>query len=194
MFAPCRPFGRRDADALVALVDDRAERAQRVHVEVDRPVADAAAAEVGDERLAEQVQQRSAEQDRDAGCPGVRVDLLEVRRHRAAGVEVERARLRRPHRPGHAVHLEQRADDLNVADVGDIAQHARRLAEERRDHRLRGEVLRALDLDATGQRPPAADREDFSGQFLSPPGWRVSPAAHQKWLHPVVLTCVHRGG
>ena len=44
-------------------------------MEVDRTVADAAAAEVGDERLAELVQQRTAEQDRDAARPGVRVDL-----------------------------------------------------------------------------------------------------------------------
>ena len=65
-FAPCRPFGRRDADAARELLDDGAEVAQHVEVEVDGTVADAAAAEVGDERLAEAVQQRAAEQDRDA--------------------------------------------------------------------------------------------------------------------------------
>ena len=78
MFGAVQAVGGRDADALVALVDDRTERAQGIHVEVDRPVADAAAAEVGDERLAEAVQQRSAEQDRDAAGAGERVDLGEV--------------------------------------------------------------------------------------------------------------------
>src|ERR1051326_6247301 len=42
-----------------------------------RPPADVAAAQVGDERVAEAVQQRAAEQDRDAARAGVDVDLVD---------------------------------------------------------------------------------------------------------------------
>ena len=91
----------------------------------------------------------------------------------------------------YAVDLEERPHDLHVADVGDIPQHARRVAQQRRHHRLRGEVLRALDLDATGQRPAAADREGLSGHFLLL-CLGVGRNA-EKRLHPVVLTCVVRG-
>src|SRR6185369_130735 len=62
------PFG--------GLVDHGAELAQRLQVEVDRAVADVAAAEVGDERVAEPVQQRAAEEDRDPAGSGVHVDLV----------------------------------------------------------------------------------------------------------------------
>jgi len=71
--------GRRQPDAAGQLVDDGSERPEGVEVEVDGPVADAASAEIGDERLAEQVQQGSAEEDRDAGGTCVRIDLLHVR-------------------------------------------------------------------------------------------------------------------
>ncbi len=60
-------------------------------MEVDRAIADAASAEVGDERLAEPVQQRPAEQDRDAARTGERVDLGEVRLEHVGGVEDELA-------------------------------------------------------------------------------------------------------
>ena len=130
-------------------------------MEVDRPVTDAAAAEVGNEGLAETVQQRTAEEDRDAGCSRVRVDLFHVRRFDTRGVEVHRARLVAVG-DAHAVHLEQRTHDRDVADRGDVAQHARRLAEERRDHRLRREILGARDLDAAGERAPAANTEHLS--------------------------------
>ena len=131
-------------------------------MEVDRTIADAAAPEIRDERLAEQVQQRSAEEDRDAGCPGMRIDLLEVGRDRAARVEAERADLVTVAH-GDTVHFEERAHDLHVADVRHVAQDTGGLPEERRHHRLGREVLRALHLDPTGQRTSAADRQDFSG-------------------------------
>ena len=83
--------GRRHADAARELLDDRAEVAQHLEVVVDRAVADAAAAEVGDERLAEPVQQRTAEQDRDAARAGVRVDVGHVRRLDRRRVEDELA-------------------------------------------------------------------------------------------------------
>ena len=158
-----QPVRGGQADAAGQLLDDRAELAQRVEVEVDRAVADAAAAEVGDERLAEAVQQRAAEQDRDAGGAGVRVDLLEVRGLHVARVEHKRAGLVALGH-AHAVHLEQGAHHGDVAQIRDVAQGARRLAEEGRDHRLGGEVLRALHVHPAVQGPSAADRQDIAGE------------------------------
>jgi len=59
--------GGAEVHALGRLVDDRAELAQRLDVEVDRARADVAAAEVRDERATQPVHQRAAEQDRDPG-------------------------------------------------------------------------------------------------------------------------------
>ena len=142
--------GRRHADAARELLDDGAEVAQHLEVVVDGAVADAAAAEIGDERLAEPVQQRSAEQDRDAARARVRVDVGHVRRLDGRRVEDELA-LFGPCGDGHAVHLEQAAHDAHVADVRNVFQHARGVAEDRRDHRLRDEVLRALELDSPAE-------------------------------------------
>ena len=94
-----QPPRRAEVDAVVALVHDGAELPQDVEVEVDRPVADVAAAQVGDERLAEPVQQRAAEQDRDAAGAGVRVDVGDVRRLDVRRVEVQRRPPRRRRRP-----------------------------------------------------------------------------------------------
>ena len=49
------------------------------------------------------------------------------------------------------------ANDLHVADVGHVTKHAGGLAEQRRDHRLGGEVLRAANNDATLERVAAGD-------------------------------------
>ena len=66
-------------------------------------------------------------------------------------------------RDGDAVHLEQRADDLDISDVRHVAQRARRLAEQRRHHRLGRQVLRAPHVDLPAQRTPAADLDHFAG-------------------------------
>ncbi len=65
-------------------------------MEVDRAVADTASTEVGDERLTETVQERPAEEDRNAGGAGMGVDLLEVGRLDITRVEDERGRAHRP--------------------------------------------------------------------------------------------------
>jgi len=146
------------ADAARQLVDDSPELAQDVEVEVDGTVADAAAAEIGDERLAETVQQRTAEQDRDAARSGVRVDVGEVRALHVRRVEDQLAVLDALD-DAHAVHLEQAAHDAHVADVRHVLQDAGSLAEDGRDHRLGDEVLRALHLDPSAQRLSAVDRD-----------------------------------
>ncbi|GMA88767.1 hypothetical protein GCM10025868_40170 [Angustibacter aerolatus] len=85
-----------DAQTLGALLDLGAELAQHVHVVVDRSLTDAAATEVGDERLAETVQQRPAEQDRDAARAGVRVDVGHV-----GPLDVGRVEHQARRRPAH---------------------------------------------------------------------------------------------
>ena len=132
-------------------------------MEVDRAVADAAAAEVGDERLAQTVQQRAAEEDRDAARAGVCVDLGHVRRLDVRRVEAQVA--------GdlvavdlHAVQREEPCDDADVGDVRHVAEDADFLAEERRDHGLRHEVLRATHLDATRERASAVEDDGVAGQ------------------------------
>ena len=93
MFAPVRPFGSGDVDAARQLVDHGAERSQCIEVEVDGAVADAAAAEIGNERMAQAVQQRAAEQNRNAARPRKRVDLGTLRDGHVGRVENQDARL-----------------------------------------------------------------------------------------------------
>ena len=119
---PLQRVGRVIADALRALLDDGAELAQDVEVVVDRPVADPAAAEVGDERLAEAVQQRPAEQDRDAAGAGVGVDVGDVRASRRCVGSMHELALVGVLRDAHAVELEEAGDDPDVADLRDVAQ------------------------------------------------------------------------
>ena len=61
-------------DAAGTLFHDGAELPQHVQVVVDRAVADFAAAQVRDEGLTDRVDQGTAQQDRDAGIPCMRVD------------------------------------------------------------------------------------------------------------------------
>ena len=110
--------------AVGALLDRRAELAQHVEVEVDRPAADVAAAEARDEGVAEPVQQRAAEQDRDAAGARVGVDVGDVGALHLGRVEDQLARLLAGAH-GHAVQLQQAADDPHVADLRHVAQPAR---------------------------------------------------------------------
>jgi hypothetical protein len=126
------------------------ELAQHVQVVVDRPVPDPAAAQVGDERLTQPVQQRSAEQDRDPARAGVRIDVGDVRPLDVLRVQDQPALGGVLHH--HPVQLEQAGHHHHVPDPGHVAQGARLLAEQGGDHRLGDEVLRAPDLDGAAQR------------------------------------------
>ncbi len=72
--------GSRDADSAGELLDDGPERTENIEVVVDRTVADAASAQVGNEGLTQSVEQRPAEENRDAARPRVRVDVRHVSR------------------------------------------------------------------------------------------------------------------
>jgi hypothetical protein len=151
--------GRGEVQAPRGLVDHRPELAQRLHVEVDRARPDVAAAQVRNDGVAEPVQQRAAEQDRDAAGAGVHVDLVDVGALDVGRVEDQLTVDGAVAHP-YAVQLQQAADDLDVADTGHIEQPARRLAEQGRDHGLGDQVLGAADADRAVQRSSAVHRED----------------------------------
>ncbi len=67
--------------------------------------------------------------------PGVIVDLAAV----AADVEADR--------------FQHRGGNVDVPDLGGVADHARPVAEHRRDHVLGDRVLRSADGDVAAKRP-----------------------------------------
>ncbi len=110
--------------------------------------------------MAEAVQQRTAEEDRDAAGARVGIDVshvgaLDVRRveHQLAGLLARTDR--------HPVQLEQAAHHPHVTDVGNVAQAARLAAQQGGDHGLRYEVLRTADTDLALQRGSAVDKQDI---------------------------------
>ena len=144
--------------AVRPLLDRRAELAQHLEVEVDRPAADVAAAEARDEGVAEAVQQRAAEEDRDPRGARVGVDVGDVGALDVRRVQHQLARLVAG-ADRHTVQLQQSAYDPHVTDVGHVAQPARLTAEQRGDHGLRHEVLRTADTDLALQRGSAVDKQ-----------------------------------
>ena len=118
-------FGHDQGGAgLVVLLDDGAELTQRGHVVVDGAVTDLAAAQVGDARGAQGMQQRAHHQNRNTRVTAEELNLLRVlgRGGRVlGGVEGENTGL------GIIVNLrtvqfDQGGNDLHVAQVGDVAQ------------------------------------------------------------------------
>ena len=91
-------------------------------MEVDGAVADAAAAQVGDEGLPQAVQERAAEEDRNARGAGVRVDIGHVCGLDLGGVQLEDA-LTLVVVDAHAVQAQQPRDHVDIPDEGDVAQH-----------------------------------------------------------------------
>ena len=153
-----QPPGRGEPQAVAALLDLRPELPQDVEVVVDRPLSDAAAAEVGDERLAQPVQQRAAQEHRDAGGARVGVDVGDVGLLDVGGVQDELA-VTVGGVDEHTMQLEQTAHDLHVGDLGDPPQAARLLGEDDGHHRLGDEVLGTPDLDVADERCAAVDDE-----------------------------------
>jgi hypothetical protein len=141
-----------------ALLDRRAELPQHLEVEVDGPAADVTAAEAGDEGMTETVQQRTAQQDRDAAGTRVGIDVSDVRALDVRRVHHQLARfLTRTDR--HPVQLQQSAYDPHVTDVRNVAQSTRLAAQQGGDHGLRYEVLRTADSDLALQRGSAVDNQ-----------------------------------
>ena len=133
------------------LLDDRAELPQHLEVEVDRPAADVAAAQTGDEGVAEAVQQRPAEQDRDAGRAGVGVDVGDVGALHVRGVEHQ---LARPPRRG------RRSPRAAAAARGPPARRG----------------CRARCAAGSGSLPSSAATMAFGTRFFAP-RTRISPSS-----------------
>ena len=107
---------------LSLLVHRGAELAQNLQVEVDGAVTDAAPAQVGDEGLPQAVQERTAEEDRDARGAGMRVDISHVSRLDLGRVQLEDA-LALVVVDAHAVQAQQPRDHVDVTNERDVAQH-----------------------------------------------------------------------
>ena len=103
--------------------------------------------------MAEPVQQRPAQQDRNAAGAGMDVDLVDAGALHIRRVENQLAQ--RALADLHAVQLEQPADHIDVADVRHGEQATRRLTQHRGDHRLGDEVLCPPNLDFAVQRRAA---------------------------------------
>src|SRR5690606_20687065 len=133
-------IGGGDVQALGGLLHLGAELAQCGEMEVDGSISDAASAKVGYERVPQAVQERATEQDRDPARPGVHVDLVDAGTVHVGRIEDQLARLVAVGHP-YAVQLQQATHDLHIPDAWHVVEATLRLAEQRRYHRLRYEVL-----------------------------------------------------
>ena len=148
---------RGDVDAVgVVLVHIGTELAQGFQMEVDGSAADVAAAERRDESLAKTVQQRSGEEDRDAGGAGEGVDVSHGRHLDMGGVDGHDA-LVAVDVHVHAVQAQQVGYDVHVADFRHVLEHRGARREQSGHHGLADEVLRATHLDGAVQRLAALD-------------------------------------
>ena len=151
--------GTLDVHAVGLLVHDRAELAQRLQVEVDGTPTNCASTQLGDEGLAQLVQQRAAKQNRNARSTRERVDIrarsdLDVR-----GVHAQRATVLIEVNLD-AVQAQQVRDHVRVADQRHVVELGRGIGEQRRNHRLGDEVFRAAHRDLTAQRMAALNLKD----------------------------------
>ena len=143
---------------MFTLIDTSTEVAQHVEVIVDRARPDAATTQIGDHSLAEAVQKRAAEEDRDARASRVSVDVGHVRALDIRRVHAEGSRFRIA-LDFYAVHAKKLAHNPHVADVRDTREEAFGLTEKRGNHGLRDQVLCTANGDLTLERLPAAHIE-----------------------------------
>ena len=156
---------RGDVNAvLVFLVNGGAEFAQCLQMEVDRPAANVAAAERRDERLAQPVQQRAREQDRNARRAGERVYIGHVGQLHVLRVDRHNA-LVAVHVHVHAVQTQQIRNHMHVSYFGHVFEHRRPRREQSRHHGLAYEVLRTAHLDRAVERL-AAHHMQYVVSFL----------------------------
>ncbi len=87
----------------------------------------------------------------------MRIDVGHVGRQNAARVENDFAGVAVGH--GDAVHLEQTAHHLNIADGGNVTQGAGGVAENGGHHGLGHQVLGALNIDAPGEGAATANND-----------------------------------
>ena len=125
----------------------------------DGTAANRAATQLGNESLAQLVQQRAAEQDRDARGARERVDIRARGDLDIGGVHAQRAAvlIKVDLDP---VQAQQVRDHVGVADKRHVVELRGGVGEQRRDHRLGDEVFRAAHRDLTAQRMAALNLKD----------------------------------
>ena len=153
--AAAQPAGSAREVVAVAVLDVRAHRAHRVHVQVDRAATDPVAARVAHDHAAETREERP-EQDEAGTHLGRGLEGHEQPLDLARGDFIGVRRRMVDHDADVAQHSDHDAHVLDLRDVGEAAA----LTGQRRggEHLERG-VLAAADLDAATQRPAARDPE-----------------------------------
>ena len=116
---------RGDVNAvLMFLIDVSTQLAQRFQMEIDRTTADIASTESRNERLAQTVQQRTGEQDRNARRAGQRIHVGHISKLHIRGIDCDHAVIA-IHRNVHAMQTQQVGDHVHVANLRNILQHGR---------------------------------------------------------------------
>ena len=151
--------GSLDVHAVGLLINDCAELAQRIEVEVDGATADRASAQLGDEGLAQLVQERAAEQDRDTRGTRERIDIRTRGDLNVGGVHTQRAAVLIKV-DFDAMQAQQIRDDVGVADERDVVKLGGGVGQQRRDHGLRHEVLGTANGDLSVEGMTAFDLQN----------------------------------
>ena len=139
-------------DVSAALRDLRAERAQRVEVQVHRPRAELAPARHGQARRSEAREDRAEKNDRGAQLPH-EIVRDEVAVH-AAGINAHRV----PVALRRAAEMAQDAQrDRHVLQVGHVVQNRLTAGEHGCRHNRQHRILGALHLGAPGQSVSAVN-------------------------------------
>ena len=161
--APARRFR---ADIAGGDLDLRAHRLERLQVQVDRTVADRAAAGQRHRRLARARDQRPEHQDRRAHLADDvvrrlgRGQLARAHRHHAAEILGPRALdLGR-----RAELVEQMPEAVDIGEPRQVAQRHRLLGQQRARHQRQRRILRARDGQFAGQAIAAADEDTVHGR------------------------------
>ena len=127
-------------------------------MEVNRTSANRAAAQRGNERFTQTVHERAGKQDRDARRTGQCIHVGHIGQLHARGVDGHNA-VRTVHIHVHAMQAQQIGHHMHVADLRHVLQHRLARCQQRGDHRLAHEVLRATHLDRAIQRLAALDMQ-----------------------------------
>ena len=141
---------------LMLLVHVRTQLAQGLQMEINRTAANVASAERRNERFAQAVQQRTGEQDRNAGGSGKGIHIGHVSKLHLGGVDGHNA-LGTIHIHIHAMQTEQVGHHMYVTNLRHVLQHGFARSEQCGHHGLAHEVLRAAYLNGAVQRLAAYD-------------------------------------
>jgi hypothetical protein len=146
---------RRPEVDVAAVLDGRAERAERIEVGIQAAPADHVAARRGQQRGAEAREQRAGDQERGADPLGeIRVDVGLVH---VGGAQLDGVLAVAGHADAEVgEQLDQR---LRVTDARDVVQDDRLGRQQRGGDQREGGILVAGGHDGSAERSPAFDHE-----------------------------------